>query len=98
MPASPTSFTATYSAPSSSYTVGIDASASCWVMATNPSSGKVVWTGTVAAGGSHSFAVSGPVVVELGAPSVARVTVDGRPAQLPAGFRSPFSLTFRAGA
>ncbi len=95
-PASPTSFTATYSAPSAPYTVAVDASASCWVMATDPSTGKVVWTGTIAAGGSHSLAVSGPLVVELGAPSVARVTVDGRPVQLPAGFRSPFRLTFRA--
>ena len=95
-PAAPTAYTATYSAPSSPYTVVVGASASCWVMATQASTGKVVWTGTVAAGQSQSLVVSGTVVVRLGAPGDASVTIDGKPVQLPAGYRSPFDLTFRA--
>jgi hypothetical protein len=95
-PASPTAYSATYAVPSSSYTVVVGASAQCWVMATQGAAGKVVWTGTVPAGGSQALPVSGTVVVELGAPSDASVTLDGKPVQLPAGFRSPFSLTFAA--
>jgi hypothetical protein len=63
-------------------------------MATAGSSGKVVWTGTIAAGASHSMSVSGVLVVRLGAPSDASVTMDGRPVQLPTGYRSPFDVTF----
>jgi hypothetical protein len=95
-PAAPTAYTATYSAPSSPYTVVVGASASCWVMATQAPTGKVVWTGTVAAGQSQSLVVSGTLVVRLGAPGDASVTIDGKPVQLPAGYRSPFDLTFRA--
>ena len=95
-PAAPTAYTATYSAPSSPYTVVVGASASCWVMATQAATGKVVWTGTVAAGQSQSLVVSGTLVVRLGAPGDASVTIDGKPVQLPAGYRSPFDLTFKA--
>jgi len=95
-PTAPTAYGATYGTPSPSYTVAIAASASCWVMATAASTGKVVWTGTIAAGASQSIPMTGGLVVRLGAPSDASVTVDGRPVQLPAGFRSPFDLTFRA--
>ena len=94
----PTAFSAHYSAPASTYTVAIEASSSCWVMATDPSSGHVVWTGTIAGGTSHTVPVTGALAVELGAPSDATVTVNGLPAQLPAGFRSPFTLTFEPAA
>lgn len=95
-PAEPTAYSATYAAPSSTYTVAIDATAPCWVMATDPATGHVVWAGTVAAGGSHSLSVTGNLGVQLGAPSDASVTIDGQPVTLPAGFRSPFNLTFQA--
>jgi hypothetical protein len=97
-PTSPTAYSATYAAPSSSYIVAIGASALCWVMATQAATGKVVWTGTVPAGGSQSMSASGNLVVELGAPSDVSVTMDGRAVQLPTGFRSPFDLTFEAAA
>jgi len=93
-PSEPTAFSAKYSAPSSTYTVAVDASAPCWVLATDPSSGHVEWAGTVVPGTPHSLAVTGSVVVQLGAPSDASVTMDGQPVQLPTGFRSPFNLTF----
>ncbi len=93
-PAGATAFSARYRAPSSTYTVAIHASASCWVMATDPLTGKVVWTGTIASGASQSVPVSGSLHVQLGAPTDASVTLDGRPVQLPANFRSPFTLEF----
>jgi len=97
-PSTPTAYGATYVAPSSPYTVVVDASALCWVMATQASTGHVVWTGTLAAGASHSMSVSGSIVVHLGAPTDAAVTLDGRPVQMPSGFRAPFALTFQASA
>jgi len=97
-PTTPTAFSAAYAAPASPYTVVIDASAQCWVMATSSSTGKVVWTGTVAGGGSQSIPATGDLTVELGAPTEVTVMMDGRPVQLPTGYRSPFDLNFRVAA
>jgi hypothetical protein len=97
-PTAPTAFSATYAAPSSAYTVVISASAQCWVMATDPSTGHVVWTGTIAGGQSHALSVSSDLTVQLGAPSDASVTMNGQDVQFPTGFRSPFSLSFQAGS
>jgi len=89
----PTPYGATYDAPSSSYTLDVETSAPCWVLATQASTKKVVWTGTIPAGGSQSLSVAGEVIVELGAPSDASVLLDGRALQLPTGYRAPFDLT-----
>ncbi len=96
VPTAATAFSAHYAPPSSTYTVAIHASALCWVMATDPTSGRVVWTGTIAAGASRSLPDSGALALELGAPTDADVTVDGIPVQLPTGYRSPFTMTFEA--
>ncbi|HVA02168.1 MAG TPA: DUF4115 domain-containing protein [Acidimicrobiales bacterium] len=93
-PTGVTAFNARYAIPTTTYTVAIHASASCWVMATDPVTGKVVWTGTIASGASQSVPGSGSLHVQLGAPTDASVTLDGRPVQLPANFRSPFTLEF----
>ena len=95
-PTAPTAFSAQYVAPSSAYTVVIDASEPCWVMATDSATGHVVWTGTIDPGQSRSLAVSGGLTVELGAPSVVSVTLDGQRVQFPTGFRAPFSLSLQA--
>jgi hypothetical protein len=95
-PTASTSFTATYAAPPSAYTVSIDVSAQCWVMATDPSTGHVVWTGTIPGGQSRALPVSGDLTIQLGAPSDASVTMNGQHVELPTSFRSPFSLIFRA--
>jgi hypothetical protein len=94
VPSSPTAFAARYATPSTQYAVAIHASAMCWVMATDPASGHVVWTGTIAGGSSQSLSVTGGLAVELGAPSDATVTINGLTVELPTGFRSPFTLTF----
>ena len=87
---------ATYAAPAASYTVGLAASGQCWVMAQAVASGQVLWTGTLNTGDSRSLSASGTVRLELGAASDVVVTLDGKPVQLPAGFQSPFAVTFAA--
>ena len=84
---------AAYSAPASPYTVAIDASGLCWVLAEEVPSGQVLWTGTLQAGDSRSFSGSGTVQMRLGAASDVTVSVDGSPLALPAGFQSPFDVT-----
>jgi hypothetical protein len=40
------------------------------------------------------LSVSGALLLHLGAPTDASVTMDGRPVQFPTGYRAPFALTF----
>jgi hypothetical protein len=87
---------ATYAAPASPYTVAIDASGLCWVLAEEVPSGQVLWTGTLQAGATRSFSGSGTVQVRLGAASDVTVSLDGSPVALPAGFQSPFDVTVSA--
>jgi len=94
-PAVETADTATYRAPPAPYTVVLDASGSCWVLATDTATGTVLWTGTMAGGQSRSLSASGDLAVRLGAASDVRVSMDGTPVQLPSGFQSPFTMTFQ---
>jgi hypothetical protein len=94
---SATAYTATYAAPPGAFTVVLDASGTCWVMATDLTSGRVLWTGTMAAGQSQSLAANGPVRVELGAASDMSMTLQGKPVVLPSSFQSPFTATFTPG-
>ena len=87
---------ATYAAAASPYTVAIDASGLCWVLAEEVPSGQVLWTGTLQAGNAKSFSASGTVHVRLGAASDVTVSVDGSSSALPAGFQSPFDVTVSA--
>jgi hypothetical protein len=94
-PAVETADGATYRAPRAPYTVVLDASGSCWVLATDTASGQVLWTGTLAGGQSRSLAASGDMAVRLGAASDVLVSMDGTPVRLPSGFQSPFTMTFQ---
>jgi hypothetical protein len=87
-------FNATYAAPARSYTVELDASGPCWVMATDAATNHVVWTGTMAAGERRQLPAAGGLVVHLGASGVA-VSLDGKTVQLPPHFQVPFVLTFQ---
>jgi hypothetical protein len=69
-------------------------SGDCWVSATNTSTGAVLFTGVLSAGGSHSVAATGPVTVVAGAPAAFAATVNGMAVQLPFGFQAPFTLKF----
>jgi hypothetical protein len=93
-PASSGSFDATYAAPRPPYTVELDATGPCWVMATDAAKGTVVWTGTLSAGDRRPIVATGGLVVRLGSVGVT-VSLDGKPVQLPAGLHAPFDLTFR---
>jgi hypothetical protein len=95
-PTASTASTAAYGAPSTSYTVGIQATGPCWVEATQASTGNVLWTGTLIPGQSRSIPASGNLFLRLGAANDVSVTMNGEPVVLPTGFHSPFDLSFNS--
>ena len=86
---------ATYAAPAGHYTVELNATEPCWVMATDATTSHVEWTGTLAAGEHRQLPVSGGLVVRLGAVGVT-VSLDGKPVQLPPQVQVPFTMTFQS--
>ena len=79
----------------STYTVTFTTtSGACWVDATSSATGATLFSGTLAAGTQHSFSATGPVTVIVGAPTVLKATVDGEAVVLPAGFQTPFTISF----
>jgi len=90
-----TAQSATYDVAGSTYTVAFTTtSGACWVDATSTTTGTTLFSGTLAAGSQRSFSASGPVTVLVGAPTVLKATVDGAPVVLPAGFQTPFTMSF----
>jgi Domain of unknown function (DUF4115) len=89
-----TSSSAAYSAPATPYTVALRATGLCWVEATQLSTGHVVWTGTLTPGEAQSIPATGSLFVRLGAADNVSVTLNGEQVQLPAGFQSPFDMSF----
>jgi hypothetical protein len=88
------STTADYAVPSADYTVSLQATGLCWVEATEVATGNVVWTGTLASGQSRSVPATGNLFLRLGAADDVTVAVNGEPVVLPAGFHSPFNMSF----
>jgi hypothetical protein len=93
-PSTSTASTAAYRAPSSSYTVSLEATGLCWVDATEASSGTVVWTGTLQTGQTRAIPASGSLIVRLGAANDVNVTLNGEKVDFPTGFVSPFNMSF----
>jgi hypothetical protein len=93
-PTASSASSATYAAPAGAFTVVLDATGQCWVMAVEAGTGKVVWTGTMAAGQSQPLASTGTLKVTLGAASDVTMVLQGKPVALPAAFQSPFVATF----
>ena len=93
-PTAATPASATYTSPAGAYTVVLSASDLCWIMATDPDTGQVLWTGTMQAGQTQSLAGTGPMRVKIGAASVITMTLQGQPVALPSPFQSPFTATF----
>ncbi|MGH9019326.1 MAG: DUF4115 domain-containing protein, partial [Acidimicrobiales bacterium] len=93
-PSAATASTAAYGAPVTGYTVALRASGLCWVEATDSSTGQVLWTGTLQTGQSQSIPATGTVLLRLGAADDVTVTLNGETVALPAGFQSPFDMTF----
>jgi hypothetical protein len=86
---------ATYDVAAGTFTLGLSAtSGACWVDATNSTTGASLFTGVLPAGQSQSVAATGPVTVNVGAPSDFAVTVNGTAATLPAGPQTPFTIKF----
>jgi hypothetical protein len=93
-PTAATSSTAAYSAPATPYTVALRATGPCWVEATQMATGHVVWTGTLASGQAQSIPATGSLFLRLGAADDVGVTLNGEQVALPAGFQSPFDMSF----
>jgi hypothetical protein len=66
------------------------------VEATETSTGKVAWTGTLATGQTQSIAATGNLLIRLGAANDVSITLNGEPVLLPTGFGSPFNMTFQS--
>jgi hypothetical protein len=91
-----TAHTATYTVAATDYSLTLGAtSGECWVEATNPATGAVLFTTTLLSGQSHVIAATGPVTVIAGAPAVFTATVNGSPVTLPVGNQAPFTLNFQ---
>jgi hypothetical protein len=95
-PTSSTAVTADYAAPSTGYTLTLQATGPCWVEATTTATGALVWTGTLAPGQVRSIPATGSLLLRLGASNDVSVTLNGEPVVYPAGFQSPFDMTFQA--
>ena len=95
-PTTSTAATASYGAPSTGYTVGLQATGPCWVEATETSTGKVAWTGTLVTGQTQSIAATGNLLLRLGAANDVNITLNGEAVLLPTGFQSPFNMTFQS--
>jgi hypothetical protein len=85
---------ATYQVGSSAFTLTLAADGACWVEAKDPSSGQVLWSGTLQSGQTQQVPASGQLVVRLGDAHNVTVTVAGRHVVLPTGFDSVVDLTF----
>ncbi len=94
-PVTATPTAATYQVGSPSFTVLLTATGPCWVEATDPSTGQVLWEGTLQANDSQQVPSTGQVVVRLGQAHNVTVTVGGQQVQLPPGFNTVIDLTFQ---
>ncbi len=93
-PASATTSSAVYDM-TGPFTMTLATVGPCWVQATDVT-GHVLWSGTMEAGQSQTFSLGPGSSLRLGAAGNARLSVAGRSLQLPAGFVSPFDLSFRS--
>jgi len=94
-PQAATPQSATYDVADTTFAVTLTAtSGPCWVDATSSATGTTLFSGTLAAGAQQSFSATGPVTLIVGAPTVLHATVDGDAVVLPAGFQTPFTMTF----
>jgi len=95
LPTATSMHAANYAVAKNAFTLVVGATtAPCWVNITDPSSNTTIFTGVLAAGEQHSLSVTGPVTLEVGAPSVFAGTIDGTAFVLPYGFQTPFTLNF----
>ncbi len=97
LPVSSTAGASTFSAPSGSYTVVVSATAPCWVAQSTTVGGNISWDAVLQAGQSHTFSVSGNMVLRSGASTFMNVTLNG----VPVKYNSPpgaYDLIFSTNA
>jgi len=98
-PTGTTATTATYAAPAPTFSLTVGATTgSCWVLVSDVSSGKTLFTGTLTPGQQQSVQATGTTTIEIGAPSVVAVTLDHTPVTIPALYQTPFTMTLAAPA
>lgn len=95
VPAAGSPYRGTVAVPAS-YQVKVEVTDTCWVQGQQAASGSQIWAGVLDAGQGHTFAVTGSMLLEIGAAD-ASLTVDGRPLALPQGYQVPYDLTFEPG-
>jgi hypothetical protein len=88
---------ATYPVAHATYTVVVSASGREWLQLTVPPLSANVTTKVLAPGGTETATVTGPSDLELGAPGVASVRVDGALVVLPTSYTPPLTLRFAPG-
>ncbi len=95
VPRSGTASSATYDVAGTDYTLTFSATTGlCWVDVTNTTSGATLLEETLQPGAQRSLAVTGPVTVVIGAPTVLALLVNGSAVALPSGFHTPFTINF----
>jgi len=96
LPSATSLHSATYTVASSDYTLVLGATTgSCWVDAMDAGTDTTLFTGVLTPGEQHSITASGPVSVQVGAPTEFAGSVDGTAFVLPYGFLTPFTLVFQ---
>ena len=93
-PVTSSATSATYDLPPSPSALTLSASGPCWVQATVPSTGQVLWTGTLQSGQAQSIPAASGALLRLGDVTNVQVTVGGVPVHLPSGFALVFDMTF----
>ena len=93
-PVTSSASSATYDLPPSSSALTLMASGPCWVQATVPSTGQVLWTGTLQSGQSQTIPPASGILLRLGNANNVQVTVGSAPVHLPNGFALVFDMTF----
>ncbi len=93
-PQSSTANAATYSVGKSTFTLVLAATSnSCWISVSN-TAGANLFSATLTPGQTHSLPVTGPISVNVGAPSSFAATVNGAAVALPGGYQTPLTLNF----
>lgn len=94
-PVTSSSSSATYRVSGAPYTVVVATTTGpCWVEATDTTTGRVLWEGTLAPGNSRSIPATAGLLLRLGNSLAASITEGGRSVHLPPGAGDVFDLTF----
>lgn len=94
-PQQSTSSSVTYDVGGNDFTLTLAATTgACWIEVSSSSSGATSFEGVLEPGEHHTVEAIGPITVIVGAPSVFGASVNGTAVALPAGFQTPFTMSF----